>query len=59
VINLFNKIEEGGLAFYLPDGSKRHFGDKQSALEDQTIVHHYHFFKILSPAVTWDWERLT
>ena len=25
VINLFNKIEAGGLTFYLPDGSKRSF----------------------------------
>ena len=45
VINLFNKIEAGGLTFYLPDGSKRHFGDKQSALQARMTIHDHRFFK--------------
>ena len=45
VINLFNKIEAGGLTFYLPDGSKRYFGDKQSALQAQMTIHDHRFFK--------------
>lgn len=45
VINLFNKIEAGGLTFYLPDGSKRHFGDTQSALQARMTIHDHRFFK--------------
>jgi cyclopropane-fatty-acyl-phospholipid synthase len=45
VINLFNKIETGGLTFYLPDGSVRHFGDKNSPLQAQMTIHDYRFFK--------------
>ena len=45
VINLFNKIETGSLTFYLPDGSTRHFGDKNSPLHAQMTIHDYRFFK--------------
>lgn len=45
VINLFNKIETGGLTFYLPDGSTRYFGDKNSPLQAQMTIHDYRFFK--------------
>ena len=45
VINLFNKIETGGLTFYLPDGSARYFGDKNSPLQAQMTIHDYRFFK--------------
>ena len=45
VINLFNKIAAGGLTFYLPDGSSRHFGDKSSPLQAQMTIHNYRFFK--------------
>ena len=45
VINLFNKIETGGLTFYLPDGSARYFGDKNSSFQAQMTIHDYRFFK--------------
>jgi len=45
VINLFNKIETGGLTFYLPDGSARYFGDKDSSFQVQMTIHDYRFFK--------------
>ena len=45
VINLFNKIETGGLTFHLPDGSARHFGDKNSPHQAQIAIHDYRFFK--------------
>jgi len=45
VINLFNKIETGGLTFYLPDGSARYFGDKNSSFQAQMTINDYRFFK--------------
>jgi len=45
VINLFNKIETGGLTFYLPDGSARYFGDKNSSFQVQMTINDYRFFK--------------
>ena len=45
VIKLFNKIEIAGLTFYLPDGSTRYFGDKNSPLQAQMTIHDYRFFK--------------
>jgi cyclopropane-fatty-acyl-phospholipid synthase len=45
VINLFSKIKMGGLTFYLPDGSLRHFGDKNSSRQAQMTIHDYRFFK--------------
>jgi cyclopropane-fatty-acyl-phospholipid synthase len=45
VINLFDKIEAGGLTFHLPDGSGRHFGDQRSPLQARMMIHDYRFFK--------------
>lgn len=45
VINLFSKIKTGSLTFYLPDGSTRHFGDKNSSLHAQVTIHDHRFFK--------------
>ena len=45
VINLFDKIESGRLTFRLPDGSLRHFGDRNSPHHAHMIIHDYHFFK--------------
>ena len=45
VIALFEKIETGGLALALPDGSERHFGDTLSPLQARMIIHDYRFFK--------------
>lgn len=45
VISLFDKIESGSLTFHLPDGSLRHFGDRNSPHQAQMIIHDYRFFK--------------
>ena len=45
VIALFGKIETGGLALGLPDGSERHFSDTLSPLQARMIIHDYRFFK--------------
>lgn len=45
VIKLFDKIETGGLTFHMPDGSERHFGDRQSPLQARMTIHDHRFFK--------------
>jgi hypothetical protein len=35
VLSLFDKINTGSLTFQLPDGSTRHFGDKNSPHQAQ------------------------
>jgi cyclopropane-fatty-acyl-phospholipid synthase len=45
VLSLFDKINTGSLTFQLPDGSTRHFGDKNSPYQAQMTIHDYRFFK--------------
>jgi len=45
VINLFDKIEKGGVTFRLPDGSERHFGDRNSQLQARMTINDHGFFK--------------
>ncbi len=45
VVNLFDKIETGGLTFHLPDGSEYYFGDRHSPLQARMTIHDYRFFK--------------
>lgn len=45
VINLFEKIEKGGLTCRFPDGSERHFGDRNSQLQARMTINDHGFFK--------------
>ncbi len=45
VISLFEKIKTGGLILTLPDGSERHFGDRNTTLQARMEVHDDRFFK--------------
>ncbi len=45
IINLFDKIQTGGLTLDLPDGKTRHFGDLNAALQARMVIRDNRFFK--------------
>ncbi|MGB4219806.1 MAG: hypothetical protein WBJ50_00890, partial [Smithellaceae bacterium] len=45
VINLFDKIEQGGITCRFPDGSKRHFGDINSRQQARMTINDHRFFR--------------
>lgn len=45
VTNLFDKIEQGGLAMRMPDGAERRFGERLSPLQARMTISDYSFFK--------------